>query len=291
MSLDSDQLDAFEAVARLGRFSLAAGTLHLTQPALSRRIQSLEKELEATLFTRGHGGAELTETGRRLLAYVQTKQALEGELRFDLAHGKRGSLGGIIRVGGYSTVLNQIVLPSLAPLLRKNPDAQLHLVATQGVRPRGREVAHLRRNEFDFLIGSFVPPEHPDLTVHRLGYQELVAVESTRYEGRADTFLDTRPEDPTTELFLAEQKGTRATYRRSFLHDEDGIFSGVLLGLGRAVVIRSLIPKNAAMREVEGWRTVRYPIFLVYRKQSYYPRLLEEARARLLDGGAERLAR
>src|SRR4051812_20220812 len=144
-SFNSDQLDAFEAVARLGSFSLAAAELHITQPALSRRIQGLEAELETPLFVRSHSGADLTEAGRRLLGFAQMRQSLETELRFDLATHSRGSLGGTIRVAGYSTVLKQAILPTLAPLLRDNPEAQLHFVATQGFRPPGREVMLLLR--------------------------------------------------------------------------------------------------------------------------------------------------
>ncbi|MEM1402451.1 MAG: LysR family transcriptional regulator [Pseudomonadota bacterium] len=85
-------LRAFAAVARFGSFSQAADHLHLTQPAVSKRISNLEEALDAKLFDRLGRQIELTEAGRALLSRVQdveqsVKQAeqavreLSGEVR------------------------------------------------------------------------------------------------------------------------------------------------------------------------------------------------------------------
>ena len=63
-------LRAFEAVARLSNFRAAGEELHLTQPAISRQIRSLEDELGATLFLRGTRHVELTSAGAALLRVV-----------------------------------------------------------------------------------------------------------------------------------------------------------------------------------------------------------------------------
>lgn len=52
------------ALAEHHNFREAAGALHLTQPALSRSIQTLEKTLDVRLFDRGHGSVEPTAFGR-----------------------------------------------------------------------------------------------------------------------------------------------------------------------------------------------------------------------------------
>jgi DNA-binding transcriptional LysR family regulator len=64
-------LQAFTSVAEHGSFSLAAETLHLTQPAVSKRIVALEEELDARLFDRGGREVRLTEAGRVLLEHAQ----------------------------------------------------------------------------------------------------------------------------------------------------------------------------------------------------------------------------
>jgi DNA-binding transcriptional LysR family regulator len=68
--MDIANLRAFASVARLGSFSGAAEALHLTQPAISKRIAILESELGAQLFDRLGRHIELTEAGRALLSRV-----------------------------------------------------------------------------------------------------------------------------------------------------------------------------------------------------------------------------
>ncbi|OED68401.1 LysR family transcriptional regulator [Vibrio splendidus ZS-139] len=59
-------LKAFEAVARLMSFTLAADELHVTQSAISRQIKQLEDELSASLVVRKHRAIELTPQGHDL---------------------------------------------------------------------------------------------------------------------------------------------------------------------------------------------------------------------------------
>lgn len=64
------QLTYFAKVAELRSVSRAAAALHLTQPSLSRQIQSLERELGCTLFHRTARGLAPTPQGRALRAQV-----------------------------------------------------------------------------------------------------------------------------------------------------------------------------------------------------------------------------
>ncbi|ANB02621.1 LysR family transcriptional regulator [Ectothiorhodospira sp. BSL-9] len=62
-----ENLKAFLAVANTGSFSEAAQTLHLTQPAVSKRVAALESELGQRLFDRIGRRISVTEAGRVLL--------------------------------------------------------------------------------------------------------------------------------------------------------------------------------------------------------------------------------
>ena len=58
-------------VATLQNFGHAATRLHMTQPAVSQRIASLEAEFGGRLLDRSNRAVQLTPKGRRLLAYAE----------------------------------------------------------------------------------------------------------------------------------------------------------------------------------------------------------------------------
>ena len=64
-------LRAFEVAARLGNFSAAAQTLHVTHGAISRQVRQLEKWLGVTLFERSGRRVHLTDPGRDYLNAIQ----------------------------------------------------------------------------------------------------------------------------------------------------------------------------------------------------------------------------
>jgi DNA-binding transcriptional LysR family regulator len=66
--MDTQQLHAFIAVAESSSFSVAAERLHLTQPAVSKRVSLLEEQLGSQLFNRIGRKVELTDTGHFLLS-------------------------------------------------------------------------------------------------------------------------------------------------------------------------------------------------------------------------------
>jgi len=76
--MEVQQLQAFLLVAETGSFSIAAEKLHLTQPAVSKRVALLEEELGTALFDRIGRNIGLTEAGRALLPHAR---AIDAELR------------------------------------------------------------------------------------------------------------------------------------------------------------------------------------------------------------------
>lgn len=69
--MDTQNLKAFVAVAEHLSFSAAAEQLHITQPAISKRIHLLEQQLASLLFDRVGRQVSLTEAGRTLLPHAQ----------------------------------------------------------------------------------------------------------------------------------------------------------------------------------------------------------------------------
>jgi DNA-binding transcriptional LysR family regulator len=77
-----DQLSAFLRVASEGSFTAASASLHKSQPAVSKLVRNLERELGLQLFDREAYRATLTEAGRRFFerarAVLDSTEALRG---------------------------------------------------------------------------------------------------------------------------------------------------------------------------------------------------------------------
>ena len=69
--MELSEIEAFITISRAGGFTRAAELLHLSQPAVSRRIELLERELEAPLFERLPAGIRLSEAGQAFLPYAR----------------------------------------------------------------------------------------------------------------------------------------------------------------------------------------------------------------------------
>lgn len=94
MKIDFDGVQAFVAIAELGGFNKAARELHITQTALTRRLQKLEAYLGLRLLDRTTRRVELTAVGRDFLpqarAIVQDMTAAVERLK-DMSQHARGN--------------------------------------------------------------------------------------------------------------------------------------------------------------------------------------------------------
>src|SRR5262245_14610123 len=105
------QVEGFLETARQGNLSRAAEALHVTQPALTARLQALEEELGAVRFLRGRRGMQLTDAGRAFLPYAQRAVlALDEGAALVTALG-RGGTGELVL--GAAPAISTYVLPSL----------------------------------------------------------------------------------------------------------------------------------------------------------------------------------
>lgn len=92
------KIRSFVTVAEHGSLTKSALLLHVSQPAVSGHLRSLEEVLNLKLFERGATGVKLTKVGQALLPKAQAILAAVGEFR-NLAQDLRGQLTGKARVG------------------------------------------------------------------------------------------------------------------------------------------------------------------------------------------------
>lgn len=287
-SLSSLRLDAFYEVARTLSFSRAAQALHISQSALSQRIINLEQELERSLFVRDPAGVRLTESGEELLRYCQMRSGLEADLlnrfRMDARTGLKESLAGVVRIGGFSSIMRSVIMPALQDVIRSHSGVQMEIVS----RETHELPKLLRSGEIDFAVLD-AKVERSGLESHLLGHEENVLVRSSKLSCPPDVFLDHDPNDMTTELFLKQQGRKLTARKRHYLDNIDGVIEGAALGWGGAVVPRHLLRGRRDLTIVSDLKSHRSPVYLHYYTQPFYSRLhqavvkaLSEKSAKLL---------
>lgn len=123
----------FVTVAREGSFTRAAAILGITQSALSQAIRGLEARLEIRLLTRTTRSVSPTAAGERLLKAIGHRfDEVESEL--DVLSELRDKPAGAVRITCGDWAARNILLPRLAPVLRKYPDVQLEIDVSYGFR-------------------------------------------------------------------------------------------------------------------------------------------------------------
>ncbi len=117
-------IEAFVQVARLGSIKAAAEELALSAPALSRRIQALERFIGRPLFDRRHQAMQLNSDGERLLS--QIAPALDS-----LSDAVETMTSGIevlrLRLGILPLFASQRLFPKLGDLRRRHPELHLDI--------------------------------------------------------------------------------------------------------------------------------------------------------------------
>lgn len=117
-NVDLRRLSYFVAVCDHGGISMAAAAIGLAQPALTRQIQLLEKEMGLKLFKRAGRGAEPTDVARTLLLRIKPSlQSIEASLLYLQQEATRTE--GHIVLGVCPTIA-PLFLPELKAFLRDN---------------------------------------------------------------------------------------------------------------------------------------------------------------------------
>jgi DNA-binding transcriptional LysR family regulator len=126
MSVELHELRGFVALARALNFRVAADLLHISQPALTRKIKALEDKLGGPLFARDRRGVALLPAGQVLLdgsarlfldleaLLVQIQRTVSGE-------------AGTLRIGFGAATISHVLHRAVAAFRRKHPKVELTL--------------------------------------------------------------------------------------------------------------------------------------------------------------------
>lgn len=119
---------AFLAVAQERSFTRAAGRLGISQSALSHTIRGLEARMGVRLLTRTTRSVSPTEAGERLMQTVGPKlEEIEAEITAVSDLGDRPI--GTIRITAIDQVVDTVIWPRLAPVLKQYPNVRVEISA------------------------------------------------------------------------------------------------------------------------------------------------------------------
>jgi DNA-binding transcriptional LysR family regulator len=292
------QLRVFEAVARHLSFSRAAAELHLTQPAVSMQVKSLEGEAGLPLVEQIGKRIHLTEAGRELYARAHTI-ARELEAAEEALDAMRGLTHGRLTIGLVSTA--KYFAPALlGRFLKAHPGVTVKL----GVDNREAMIGLLAGNQVDLAIMGrppqnvetvaeafarhphvvIAPPEHPLAGKRRIPLERLAA----------ETFLIREPGSGTRgllERLFAEHK-LPLTVGMEMASNET-IKQAVIAGMGISLLSLHTVGLELATRRLVTLDVVGLPIvrnwYVVHLAKKRLSPVAQALKVFLLAEGAARL--
>lgn len=239
----------FLAVAREQSISGAANALHITQPALSRQLMDLERELGATLLIRGgrNRPIELTEDGMRLRRRAEELIALADRTEADFSE-QGQDVDGDVYIGAGETEAVRLLAQAAKQLNEGHPRIRYHLYSgnaenvterlDRGLLDFGVLVGESELAKYDYLTlpasdvwGVLMRRDHPlaereTIRAKELRKEPLILSQQALEQNELSGWLGKKPE----ELHLA------GTY--NLLHNATYL---VEEGVGCAVCIDGLV--------------------------------------------------
>lgn len=249
-------LRLFAAVVDHGGFTKAAESLHLSQPAISKSLNELERQLGLTLLDRGGRSIRLTDAGQTLYARARELFGVERIAEQELRE-IRGLKRGVLRIGASTTIATYMLPPYLGRFHLRHP----------GIRIRATSAN--TRTVLRMLLESRVdvalvegPVSHPQVEIQPWREDELVVISHPEHRLLYSTGVDVAM--LVREQFIVREpgSGTRDVIARALaLHGArlaktmrvggtEAIKQAVAAGLGLAIVSRAAAADQLALGKI-----------------------------------------
>jgi DNA-binding transcriptional LysR family regulator len=253
MPLNLHHLRIFSAVAEHGGFSRAAAMLRLSQPAVSKSVQELEREVGLSLFDRAGRAPRLTDAGEALVARAHELFGVERVAEEELA-ALRGLERGTLRVGASTTVATYFLPPLLARFHEQHPGVKLRVLSANT-----RAIAHrLLEGRLDIALVEG-PVSHDRISAEPWREDELVIIAPAAHrlvrkrrvvasDLASEPFILREPGSGTRDVAEAElaKHGVHPSAAMQ-LGSTEAIKQAVAAGLGLAVVSRASAADQLAL--------------------------------------------
>ncbi|NLZ44918.1 MAG: LysR family transcriptional regulator [Clostridia bacterium] len=285
--MELSHLQTFLLLAKSGSFSQTAAVLHLTQPAVSQQIRTLEEELGQVLFvrrSRSNPLTKLTPAGELFLPYARQITLFLAEGRELLKNHEPKKLTSLSFAAGSTTISYH--LPELVRAYRRQAPAGEFIIKTGS----SQEVAELvLKGEVDF--GFVNTPAHTgNLKCFPLFREEILLVVPCEWEPPA---MPLRVPDLAKEVLIlpTPRSGFRDFLNESFrrhrlaprilleLDDLEGIKEMVRIGLGVSFLPESAVRSglaSGALKTCPLEEEFSCPTFLLSLPERFWTRAMRE---------------
>jgi LysR family transcriptional regulator of gallate degradation len=284
--MNLDRLEHFVTVAQRGSIGQSAKVLSISQPALTRSIHKLERELNVKLFERGPRGMTLSTYGETFLPYAQAVLN-EFQRATDELDAVRGQVKAQVRLGVSPNFLDYIVPEAVRRTMAAHPAVNIRLVT----QTHEEFLSLLRARDLDVAFSQFVearqdvlrPDEQADLR-----HEVLFDLESRVYGPAGHRLAGTGPielaalaaERWAIPFQMSLSYRFENAFRRQGLASPFQQVNAASLPFLRRVVVEdgllTVMPDHAAAAEVAAGRMValdvpgllfRYRVGLIYRRR------------------------
>jgi len=251
MTLEDRELRSFLLLAEQLHFGRAANLLHISQPALSKQIKTLEDKLAGRLLVRNRREVRLTPAGT--LLYGQGRRIIRDlDALFDAVQSAVHGEAGKLRIAvGIATVHSLV-----PPVLRKFREAHPRVEIQIGDMSTPKQIESLLAGDLD--IGFLrLPIRHPQLIVKKVLKEQLTLVASSNFGGALrlerigqQPFIMIGREVSTTYYDHCIRLCGTAGFSPRIVQEARDMFT--LLNLVRAGIGVSLVPRSAKQMHVSG---------------------------------------
>ena len=300
--MDLATLNAFIAIAELGSFSEAAERLHLTQPAVSKRIACLEQQLNVRLFDRLGREVSLTEAGRALLPRAYQILNVLDDTRRALIN-LNGEVSGRLTLATSHHIGLHRLPPLLRAFTRAHPQVALDIqfldsevayeevlhgraeLAVITLAPETREPVHAVA-VWDDPLDFVAAPEHP------LARNGAVSLTDVAHHPAVFPGGNTFTHHIVRRLFEAQGLTPNIAMSTNYL---ETIKMMVSIGLAWSVLPRTMLDEQITRLSLPGIQLSRQLGYISHTERTLsnaaraFMRLLDDERNTLAPASAERL--
>lgn len=247
------RMRTFAAVADAGSVRAAAAQLHVTEPAVSTAVASVERQLRTKLTEKSGRGIALTEAGRVYAAYCRQILGLLEESAIAV---RRGGLVQL-RLGAVGTASEYVVPALLARFHARHPEVQLSMT----VEPRDDLFASISHHELDVVLGGR-PPRGSGLVIRATRSNRLIVVSAPGWETAPleSTWLLRGPGSGTLDTTLSLFEQLQITPHTLTLGSLGAVLAAAKAGLGLTLVHEDAVVDDIAAGRLVEVHMARTPI-------------------------------